>query len=128
MRIRLGERDGYRRRRQIGYAILFRIAAAGEMLGTDTKPRLRLLEIPDAVKAAEGTAIELDDCAFPLLDGVDIFDDLKQAFDGCNGLLVGARPRGPAWSGPTCSRPTAGSSSLRGRRSTPAPRTTSRCS
>ena len=80
---------------QIGYAILFRIAA-GEMLGTDTKVRLRLLEIPDAVKAAEGTAMELDDCAFPLLDGVDIFDDPKQAFDGCNvGLLVGARPRGP---------------------------------
>ncbi|MGZ5314922.1 MAG: malate dehydrogenase [Solirubrobacterales bacterium] len=80
---------------QIGYAILFRIAA-GEMLGTDTKVRLRLLEIPDAVKAAEGTAMELDDCAFPLLDGIDIFDDPKQAFDGCNvGLLVGARPRGP---------------------------------
>jgi malate dehydrogenase len=80
---------------QIGYAILFRIAA-GEMLGPDTKVRLSLLEIPDAVKAAEGTAMELDDCAFPLLDGIDIFDDPKQAFDGCNvGLLVGARPRGP---------------------------------
>jgi malate dehydrogenase len=80
---------------QIGYALLFRVAA-GEMLGSDTKVRLKLLEIPDAVKAAEGTAMELDDCAFPLLDGIDIYDDPKQAFDGCNvGLLVGARPRGP---------------------------------
>jgi malate dehydrogenase len=80
---------------QIGYAVLFRVAA-GEMLGSDTKVRLKLLEIPDAVKAAEGTAMELDDCAFPLLDGIDIYDDPKQAFDGCNvGLLVGARPRGP---------------------------------
>jgi malate dehydrogenase len=80
---------------QIGYALLFRIAA-GEMLGTDTPVQLSLLEIPDAVKAAEGTAMELDDCAFPLLAGVDIFDDPVKAFDGCNvGLLVGARPRGP---------------------------------
>jgi malate dehydrogenase len=80
---------------QIGYALLFRVAA-GEMLGSDTKVRLKLLEIPDAVKAAEGTAMELDDCAFPLLDGIDIYDDPTQAFDGCNvGLLVGARPRGP---------------------------------
>src|SRR5687768_3652789 len=66
------------------------------MLGTDTEVHLNLLEIPDAVKAAEGTAMELDDCAFPLLAGVDIFDDPVKAFDGCNvGLLVGARPRGP---------------------------------
>ncbi len=80
---------------QIGYAILFRIAS-GQMLGPDTPVELSLLEIPDAVKAAEGTAMELDDCAFPLLRGVDIFDDPKRAFDGCNvGLLVGARPRGP---------------------------------
>jgi malate dehydrogenase len=80
---------------QIGYAILFRIAA-GEMLGPDTPVRLKLLEIPDAVKAAEGTAMELDDCAFPLLAGIDIYDDPREAFDGCNvGLLVGARPRGP---------------------------------
>jgi malate dehydrogenase len=77
----------------IGYAILFRVAA-GEMLGTDTKVHLNLLEIPDAVKAAEGTAMELDDCAFPLLSGIDVLDDPKQAFDGCNvGLLIGARPR-----------------------------------
>jgi malate dehydrogenase len=80
---------------QIGYALLFRIAS-GQMLGPDTRVHLNLLEIPDAVKAAEGTAMELDDCAFPLLAGIDIHDDPKQAFDGCNvGLLVGARPRGP---------------------------------
>jgi malate dehydrogenase len=77
----------------IGYAILFRIAS-GQMLGPDTALQLTLLEIPDAVKAAEGTAMELDDCAFPLLTGVDITDDAKQAFDGVNiALLVGAKPR-----------------------------------
>ena len=77
----------------IGYAILFRIAS-GQMLGPDTKVHLTLLEIPDAVKAAEGTAMELDDCAFPLLSGIDITDDQKAAFDGVNvALLVGARPR-----------------------------------
>ena len=80
---------------QIGYAILFRIAS-GQLLGPDTQVHLKLLEIPQAVKAAEGTAMELDDCAFPLLSGIDIHDDPKQAFDGTNiGLLVGARPRGP---------------------------------
>ncbi|MCR6712653.1 MAG: malate dehydrogenase [Demequina sp.] len=79
---------------QIGYALLFRIAS-GAMLGPDTKVRLRLLEIPAAVKAAEGTAMELEDCAFPLLDGVDIFDSPTPAFAGVNvALLVGARPRG----------------------------------
>jgi malate dehydrogenase len=78
---------------QIGYALLFRIAS-GQMLGPDQPVRLRLLEIPDAVKAAEGTAMELDDCAFPLLAGIDITDDPKQAFDGVDvALLVGARPR-----------------------------------
>jgi malate dehydrogenase len=78
---------------QIGYALLFRIAS-GQLLGQDTKVRLRLLEIPQAVKAAEGTAMELEDCAFPLLDGIDITDDAKTAFDGVNvALLVGARPR-----------------------------------
>jgi malate dehydrogenase len=78
---------------QIGYAILFRIAS-GEMLGPDTPVRLSLLEIPAAVKAAEGTAMELDDCAFPLLAGVDIHDDPTAAFDGVNiAILVGARPR-----------------------------------
>ncbi len=78
---------------QIGYALLFRIAS-GQMLGEDTQVHLYLLEIPDAVKAAEGTAMELDDCAFPLLSGIEITDDPKQAFDGCNvAMLVGARPR-----------------------------------
>src|SRR5436309_8613651 len=77
----------------IGYAILFRIAS-GQMLGPDTRVHLNLLEIPDALKAAEGTALELFDCAFPLLAGVDIYDDAKQAFDGTNvALLIGARPR-----------------------------------
>jgi len=78
---------------QIGYAILFRIAS-GQLLGADTPVHLSLLEIPAAVKAAEGTAMELDDCAFPLLAGVDIYDDPAVAFDGVNiALLVGARPR-----------------------------------
>jgi malate dehydrogenase len=78
---------------QIGYALLFRIAS-GQLLGADTPVHLSLLEIPAAVKAAEGTAMELDDCAFPLLAGVDIYDDPNQAFDGVNiALLVGARPR-----------------------------------
>jgi malate dehydrogenase len=78
---------------QIGYAILFRIAS-GQMLGPDTPVALKLLEIPQAVKAAEGTALELIDCAFPLLAGIDIYDDPKQAFDGTNvAMLVGARPR-----------------------------------
>jgi malate dehydrogenase len=78
---------------QIGYAILFRIAS-GQLLGPDEKVELRLLEIPDAVKAAEGTALELFDCAFPLLAGIDISDDPNVAFDGVNvALLVGARPR-----------------------------------
>jgi malate dehydrogenase len=80
---------------QIGYAILFRIAS-GQMLGADTPVELSLLEIPDAVKAAEGTAMELDDCAFPLLRRIDVTDDAKAAFDGTSvALLVGARPRGP---------------------------------
>jgi malate dehydrogenase len=78
---------------QIGYALLFRIAS-GQMLGPDTKVHLNLLEIPQAVKAAEGTALELFDAAFPLLAGIDIYDDAKQAFEGTNiALLVGARPR-----------------------------------
>ena len=78
---------------QIGYALLFRIAS-GHLLGADTPVRLKLLEIPQAVKAAEGTAMELDDCAFPLLAGIDIYDEPRGAFEGVNvALLVGARPR-----------------------------------
>jgi len=78
---------------QIGYALLFRIAS-GQLLGPDTPVHLRLLEIEPALKAAEGTAMEVDDCAFPLLAGIDITADARQAFDGANvALLVGARPR-----------------------------------
>jgi malate dehydrogenase len=78
---------------QIGYALLFRIAS-GQLLGPETPLQLKLLEIPEAVKAAEGTAMELDDCAFPLLRTVDIHDDPTEAFDGAEvALLVGARPR-----------------------------------
>jgi malate dehydrogenase len=78
---------------QIGYAILFRIAS-GQMLGGETPVHLKLLEIPDAIKAAEGTAMELEDCAFPLLAGLEIHDDPRAAFDGCGvALLIGARPR-----------------------------------
>ncbi|GAA4830450.1 malate dehydrogenase [Luteimicrobium xylanilyticum] len=80
---------------QIGYALLFRIAA-GDMLGPDVPVRLKLLEVPQAVRSAEGVAMELDDGAFPLLRGVDVTTDARIAFDGANlALLVGARPRGP---------------------------------
>src|ERR671925_705906 len=78
---------------QIGYALLFRVAS-GQMLGPDERIELRLLEIPDAVKAAEGSALELMDCAFPLLASTDIYDDARKAFDGVEvAMLVGARPR-----------------------------------
>ncbi|MEU2022848.1 malate dehydrogenase [Streptomyces sp. NPDC016469] len=78
---------------QIGYALLFRIAS-GHLLGPDVPVNLRLLEIPQGLKAAEGTAMELDDCAFPLLRGIEITDDANVGFDGANvALLVGARPR-----------------------------------
>ncbi|MEU0570130.1 malate dehydrogenase [Nonomuraea sp. NPDC005983] len=78
---------------QIGYALLFRIAS-GQLLGANVPVKLSLLEIPQAVKAAEGTAMELDDCAFPLLSGIEITDDPNVAFAGANvALLVGAMPR-----------------------------------
>jgi malate dehydrogenase len=78
---------------QIGYALLFRVAS-GQLLGPDVPVWLRLLEITPALQAAEGVAMELDDCAFPLLAGIDITDDARSAFDGVNvALLVGARPR-----------------------------------
>jgi malate dehydrogenase len=78
---------------QIGYALLFRIAA-GDMLGDDQPVRLSLLEVPAAVGAAEGTAMELDDCALPLLAGIEISDDPNKAFKDTNiAMLVGARPR-----------------------------------
>ena len=78
---------------QIGYALLFRIAS-GQLLGPDTPVRLHLLEVPQAVHALEGVAMELEDCAFPLLAGTDLHDDPTAAFDGVDvALLVGARPR-----------------------------------
>jgi malate dehydrogenase len=77
----------------IGYSLLFR-AAAGSMLGHDTPVRLRLLEVPQAVRVAEGVAMELDDCAYPLLEHVEVTDDPSVAFDGANlALLVGGWPR-----------------------------------
>lgn len=80
---------------QIGYALLFRIAA-GELLGRDEKVRLRLLEIPQGLGAAEGAALELQDGAFELLEHVEVTDDAATGFAGANlALLVGARPRGP---------------------------------
>lgn len=78
---------------QIGYALVFRIAS-GQLLGPDTPVDLRLLEIPQAMGALEGVAMELIDCSFPLLKGIDLHDDPAQAFDGVNvALLVGSRPR-----------------------------------
>lgn len=80
---------------QIGYSLLFRIAS-GSLLGPDTPVQLQLLEIEPALKALEGVVMELDDCAFPTLAGVEIGHDPTKIFDGVNlALLVGARPRGP---------------------------------
>ncbi|MBV8785922.1 MAG: malate dehydrogenase [Mycobacterium sp.] len=80
---------------QIGYSLLFRLAS-GSLLGPDRPIELRLLEIEPALKALEGVVMELDDCAFPLLSGVEIGADANKIFDGVNlALLVGARPRGP---------------------------------
>src|ERR671915_1932148 len=79
---------------QIGYALLPRIAS-GDVLGRDTLVELRLLEIPDAMRAVAGVVMELEDSAFPLLDAVEITDSPEVAFEGANvALLVGARPRG----------------------------------
>ena len=80
---------------QISYSLLFRIAA-GEMLGDDQPVILQLLEIPPAMKALEGVVMEIDDCAFPLVAGIEATDDPNVAFkDTDYGMLVGARPRGP---------------------------------
>ncbi len=79
---------------QIGYALLFRLAS-GQAFGNDTRVALHLLEITPALKALEGVVMELDDCAFPLLDEVVMTDQASVAFDGVNwALLVGAKPRG----------------------------------
>ena len=78
---------------QIGYSLVFRIAS-GQLLGPDQPVDLRLLEIPPAMGALDGVAMELIDCAFPLLSGLDLHDDPNDAFDGVNiALLVGSRPR-----------------------------------
>src|SRR5919205_3206335 len=80
---------------QIGYSLLFRIGS-GSILGADTPVELRLLEIAPALAALEGVVMELDDCAFPTVAGIEIGDDPEKIFDGVNlALLVGARPRGP---------------------------------
>ncbi|MFZ1156042.1 MAG: malate dehydrogenase [Solirubrobacteraceae bacterium] len=78
---------------QIGYSLVFRIAS-GQLLGPDQPVDLRLLEIPPAMGALDGVAMELIDCAFPLLAGLDLHDNPNDAFDGVNiALLVGSRPR-----------------------------------
>jgi malate dehydrogenase len=78
---------------QIGYSLLFRLAS-GSLFGPEQPIQLRLLEITPALKALEGVVMELDDCAFPTLAGVEIGDDANHIFDGANlALLVGARPR-----------------------------------
>jgi len=78
---------------QIGYSLVFRIAS-GQLLGPEQPVDLRLLEVPQAMGALEGVAMELIDCAFPLLGGLDLHDDPAQGFDGVNiALLVGSRPR-----------------------------------
>ena len=80
---------------QIGYSLLFSIAR-GAMFGPDQPVILKVLEIPQAMKAVEGVALELEDCAFPLLAGVELTDDSKSAFADVNwALLVGSKPRGP---------------------------------
>jgi len=78
---------------QIGYSLLFRIAA-GALFGPDTPVILRLLEIEPAMKSLDGVVMELDDCAFPLLAGIEATSNLTHAFDGANwALLVGSIPR-----------------------------------
>src|SRR4051812_29217191 len=104
----------------IGYSLLFRIAA-GELLGPDQPVILQLLEIPveKAQQALKGVAMELEDCAFPLLQDIILADDPKVAFKDVNWRCSwAASPAAPAWSAPTCSRTTARSSSARARPST----------
>jgi malate dehydrogenase len=80
---------------QIGYSLLFRLAS-GEVFGKDQPVRLSLVELPAGIKGAEGTAMEIEDCAFPTLAGIDINDNAEKGFEGVNwALLVGSKPRGP---------------------------------
>jgi hypothetical protein len=103
---------------QIGYALLFRIAS-GEMLGKDQPVILQLLEVPaeGPQKALKGVMMELEDCAFPLLAGMEAHSDPMTAFkDTDYALLVGSRPAAPAWNAPNCWPSTAPSSRRRARR------------
>jgi len=114
---------------QIGYALLFRIAS-GEMLGKDQPVILQLLEIPDekAQKALKGVMMELEDCAFPLLAGMEAHGDAKTAFkDTDYALLVGARPRGPGMERADLLPPMPKSSQPKARLWTPWPAAMSRC-
>ncbi|HKI97307.1 MAG TPA: malate dehydrogenase [bacterium] len=80
---------------QLAYSLIFRVAS-GEVFGADQPLYLHLLEIPPAMKALNGVAMELDDCAYPLLRGLVLTDKADEAFNGINwGLLVGSKPRGP---------------------------------
>ncbi|RZA12074.1 MAG: malate dehydrogenase [Proteobacteria bacterium] len=80
---------------QIGYSLLFRIAS-GEVFGKDTPVHIHMIELPVAIKGAEGTAMEIEDCAFPALASINIFDNPEKGFEGINwALLVGSKPRGP---------------------------------
>ena len=100
---------------QIGYALVFRIAS-GQLLGENTPVSLRLLEIPPAMDAVRGVIMEVEDCAFPLLDGITATDDANVAFDGADiAILVGASPGRRAWSAATCSKRTPPSSPPRAR-------------
>lgn len=113
---------------QIGYSLLFRIAN-GDMLGKDQPVILQLLEIDNekAQKALKGVMMEIDDCAFPLLEGMTAHSDPMTAFKDVDvALLVGARPRGPGMNARTCSKPMPRSSPCRARHSTPSRRATSR--
>ena len=114
---------------QIAYAPLFRIAS-GQLLGPRTPVRLQLLEIPEAIKAAEGTAMELDDCAFPVLHTAStspmIHGGRSTAPTSRFSSVPALEPR--AWNGPTFSIQTAASSGPKAPRSTRTPPTTSGCS
>src|SRR5947208_998014 len=80
---------------QIGYSLVFRLVS-GETFGPDQPVHLCMLELPAAIKSAEGTAMEVEDCGFPTLDGITVTDDANKAFDGIHwACLVGSKPRGP---------------------------------
>lgn len=112
----------------IGYALAFRIAA-GDLLGPDQPVSLQLVEIPDAAQALEGVMMELSDCAFPLLDGVQGFDSPEEGFkDADIAILVGAKPRGPGMERKDLLLANAKIFPPRARCSMRRPRATARCS